>query len=190
MGLIPCPNCGTPVSADQGGCQNCGANSRTGEVPDPIKISTVREARPSQEAILVAVLDDDRSGDSPSRYGAPRQVTFTDDGLYLERNGPMTAPDLLKYDKEGRVTWRSEELRRWVVGLEAANRPVSSAGLVLVLVGIIVPFVWIAGVVLCVLAVRQGRREQRPHGTAVAGLWIAAVLLTITLVVALIATPW
>ena len=190
MGLVSCPNCGAEVNADAAGCPECGANPQTGVVPEPITASATRPEQASQEAILVAVLDDDRSGDSPSRYGAPRQVTFTDDGLYLERDGPMTAPDLLKYDKEGRVTWRSEELRRWVVGLEAANRPVSSAGLVLVLVGIIVPFVWIVGVVLCVLAVRQGRREQRPYGTAVAGLWIAAVLLTISLVVALIAAPW
>jgi len=34
MGMIACPNCGMQVNADAAGCQNCGANPKTGVVPE------------------------------------------------------------------------------------------------------------------------------------------------------------
>jgi len=37
MGMIACPNCGMQVNADVAGCQNCGADPKTGVVPESVQ---------------------------------------------------------------------------------------------------------------------------------------------------------
>ena len=37
MGMIACPNCGMQVNADAAGCMNCGADPKTGVIPEWVR---------------------------------------------------------------------------------------------------------------------------------------------------------
>lgn len=64
------------------------------------------------------------------------------------------------------------------------------AGFVCVLVGLFVPFVGIIGLILSIVGYNKAKRENRPHGLALAGMiiGIVATVLGIILFIAFFAT--
>lgn len=129
VSIIACPNCGASVNADAAGCQKCGANLQTGELPawaaatPPIPGSPEPSGTRAGEPILVATLDGGGGKAGRDSVDTPREITFADGALTLERNGPIGSQDILKYEKKGRITWATEDSRSWVI----ANTPASSA---------------------------------------------------------------
>ena len=50
MGMIACPNCGMQVNADAAGCQNCGADPKTGVVPEWVQAHADEFGSPPQQS--------------------------------------------------------------------------------------------------------------------------------------------
>jgi hypothetical protein len=50
MGMIACPNCGMQVNADAAGCQNCGADPKTGVVPEWVEAHADQFGSPQQRS--------------------------------------------------------------------------------------------------------------------------------------------
>jgi hypothetical protein len=129
----------------------------------------------------------------PSTGWAGRTITHDGGRFLLEGFGPVTARAVLDYDANGQLDWAYAGLPEWVLQVELAERAAMSsgstpwtaqppaqpqvgvAGFVLSLVGFIFPIAWIVGLVLCWLDVRRARRDDLPHGLALAGLIISAV---------------
>ena len=63
------------------------------------------------------------------------------------------------------------------------------AGFVCVIIGLFVPVIGIVGLVLSILGYRQAKREDRPHGLALAGMIIGIVATVASLVLLAIAIP-
>jgi hypothetical protein len=50
MGMIACPNCGMQANADAAGCQNCGADPKTGVVPEWVEAHADEFGSPPQQS--------------------------------------------------------------------------------------------------------------------------------------------
>jgi hypothetical protein len=57
------------------------------------------------------------------------------------------------------------------------------AGFVCVMVGLVVPFVGIVGLILSVLGYTQAKRESRPYGLALAGMIIGIIVTVLSILV-------
>jgi hypothetical protein len=122
----------------------------------------------------------------------------------LEDFGPIPAQALLDYDGKGQLVWAYAGLREWVQQVEQGHRAALSpdasvsltgeprpeqpiVGFVLSLVGIALPIAWLAGIVVSWLDLRRAKRENLPHGFALAGLIISCIGTALSLVGILIA---
>jgi type II secretory pathway pseudopilin PulG len=127
-----------------------------------------------------------------------KQITHEGGGFILEGHGVITASDVLSYDRRGQIEWAYAGLREWVEQLAhaptAAAQPgqqssqVGVAGFAFALAGILVPLLWIVGLVLSWRDVKRARRENLRHGLATAGLIISSIgvgLLVVGLVAAM-----
>jgi hypothetical protein len=45
---------------------------------------------------------------------AGREITWQDERFTLDGHGPITAADVMEYDRQGHLDWPSEEMRSWV----------------------------------------------------------------------------
>ena len=140
---------------------------------------------------------------------AGRTISHEAGQFLLEGFGPIPAQALLDYDSRGQLVWAYAGLREWVQQVDGADRaaltPGASAsstgqaraeppvvGFILSLVGIVLPIAWIAGIVLSWLDLRRARREDLPHGFALAGLIISSIgtaLSVIGILVAILMIP-
>ena len=127
---------------------------------------------------------------------AGRTISHEAGQFLLDGFGPIPARALLDYDSKGQLVWAYAGLREWVQQMDSAaltsgastyssgqtraEQPI--VGFVLSLVGIALPIVWLAGIVLSWLDLRRARRENLPHGLALAGLIISSVGTALSLV--------
>ena len=132
---------------------------------------------------------------------AGRTISHEAGQFLLEGFGPIPAQALLDYDSKGQLVWAYAGLREWVQQMDRAaltpGAPAYSsgqpraeppvAGFVLSLVGIVVPIAWLAGIVLSWLDLNRAKRENLPHGFALAGLIISSIGTALSLVGILVA---
>jgi len=127
---------------------------------------------------------------------AGRTISHEAGQFLLDGFGPIPARALLDYDSKGQLVWAYAGLREWVQQMDSAaltsgastyssgqtraEQPI--VGFVLSLLGIALPIVWLAGIVLSWLDLRRARRENLPHGLALAGLIISSVGTALSLV--------
>ena len=136
---------------------------------------------------------------------AGKTIRYEGGQFQLEGFGSIPAQAVLDYDSKGQLVWAYAGLREWVQQVEQAGRAtlapgasassvgqphagqrVGTAGFVVSIVGFLFPIAWIVGVVLCALDLRRAKRENLPHGLALAGLIISSIG-TVLVVVGLLA---
>jgi hypothetical protein len=128
---------------------------------------------------------------------AGRSITYEDEQFILEGHGAISSADVLAYDRQAHLSWASAGLREWVDqvaqadlgtftsgdaapstgqpnGVGAAAR-LGVAGFVLSLAGILLPILWPVGLALSWRALVRLRRDDQPHGLALAGLIISSI---------------
>jgi hypothetical protein len=60
----------------------------------------------------------------PTTAWVGKSITFDDEQFTLEGHGPITAADVMEYDRQGHLTWATEGTRAWV---GAKARPASAS---------------------------------------------------------------
>jgi len=142
-----------------------------------------------QSAIVVATF-------GPTTGWVGKTISYEDGRFALEGVGPLTAADVLAYDRQGHISWAYAGLREWVQQVatggaggiaQAAGHTAPSglgapgigvAGFVLSLLGVA-----LLGLILSWVGLAKARRENRPTGLCVAGIVIGAAWMVIELIV-------
>lgn len=128
---------------------------------------------------------------------AGKSITYEDKQFTLEGHGTISSADVLAYDRQAHLSWASAGLREWVDQVAQADRATLTgdatapstgqpngvgaaprlgvAGFVLSLAGILLPILWPVGLALSWRALVRLRRDNQPHGLALAGLIISSI---------------
>jgi hypothetical protein len=128
---------------------------------------------------------------------AGRSITYEDKQFILEGHGAISPADVLAYDRQAHLSWASAGLRGWVAQAAQADRGTPSAnatapstgqpngagaaprlgvaGFVISLAGIMLPILWPVGLAMSWRALVRLRRDDQPHGLALAGLIISSI---------------
>jgi hypothetical protein len=129
---------------------------------------------------------------------AGKSITYEDKQFILEGHGAISSADVLAYDRQAHLSWASAGLREWVDQVAQADRATLTsedaaapstgqpngvgaaarlgvAGFVLSLAGILLPILWPVGLALSWRALVRLRRDDQPHGLALAGLIISSI---------------
>jgi hypothetical protein len=154
----------------------------------------------------------------PSTAWAGKVISREGETFILQGHGPITASDVMSYDRQGYLVWANEGMRAWVGSLVSAapvagavaqpptgfvaTQPASSApskpqgapgigvaGFICVLVGLLIPLAGIIGLVLSIVGYRQAKREDRPGALALAGMIIGIVATVSGFILMAIAVP-
>jgi len=128
----------------------------------------------------------------PTTGWVGKMISYEDGRFTLEGVGPLTAADVLAYDRQGYISWAYAGMREWVqqvatggvggIAQAAGQRAPSSlgapgigvAGFVLSLLGVA-----LLGLILSWAGLAKARRENRPTGLCVAGIVIGAAWMAI-----------
>jgi hypothetical protein len=140
--------------------------------------------------MLIATFD-------PTTQWAGRSITYEGRQFILEDHGPVSAQQVLEYDRQAQLQWAHDGLREWTGELAASTPevPVQSRGSVGVggfvwsLVGFVFAPAWIVGLVMSRAAMKRAESEQLHGGLALAGFIISVIgcVLLLLMVVFLVA---
>lgn len=157
----------------------------SGPTPTPSSAGSQMPATSPQPAIVVATF-------GPTTGWVGRTISYEDGRFTLEGVGPLTAADVLAYDRQGHISWAYAGLREWVQQVatggaggiaRAAGQTAPSglgapgigvAGFVLSLLGLA-----LLGLILSWIGLAKARRENRPTGLCIAGIVIGAAWMVI-----------
>ena len=59
----------------------------------------------------------------PGTSWAGKTISFENEQFVLEGHGPITAADVMEYDRQGQLVWASEGMRAWVGGRAHGDKP-------------------------------------------------------------------
>jgi hypothetical protein len=151
----------------------------------------------------------------PSTAWVGKTIAFEDEQFILEGHGPITASDVMEYDRQGHLLWASDGTRAWVgARAQAAQAPgypapaesaassgqprdvqlvprMGRTGFIFSLLGFGIGILWPVGLVLSWRDLRRAKRENLPSGLALPGLIISSIgtALFVVGLVAAVAIP-
>jgi hypothetical protein len=156
----------------------------SGATPTPSSAEGAKSPKSPQPAVVATF--------GPTTGWVGKTISYEDGRFTLEGVGPLTAADVLAYDRQGYISWAYAGMREWVQQVATAGAGgIAQAAGQRAPSGLGAPGIGVAGFVLSLLGVAllglifswtglaKARRENRPTGLCVAGIVIGAAWMVI-----------